>query len=61
MTVWADTLNAQNIVFFQITYAWSLPFIKSSICLTMLRIITEKPLRITIWVSMAASIASASK
>lgn len=58
---YADAWNLQNIIFFQITYAWSLPFIKSSICLTMLRIITDKPLRIVIWVSMVASIASASK
>lgn len=46
---------------FQVTYAWSLPFIKSSICLTMLRIITAKSLRITVWVAMIASIVSASE
>lgn len=56
-----DSHGTQNIVFFQITYAWALPFIKSSICLTMLRIITDKPLRITIWVCMIASIVTASK
>lgn len=61
METGTDVLSVQHIVFFQITYAWSLPFIKSSICLTMLRIITDKPLRIVIWVSMAASVASASK
>lgn len=60
-SAYADGWDLQNIIFFQITYAWSLPFIKSSICLTMLRIITDKPLRIVIWVCMVASIASASK
>lgn len=59
--LFADTSHIQNVVFFQITYAWSLPFIKSSVCLTMLRIITDKPLRIVIWVSMVASVASASE
>lgn len=56
-----STRIEQNIVMFQVTYAWSLPFIKTSICLTMLRIITEKPLRVIIWIAMVASIVTASE
>ncbi|KAF3763576.1 hypothetical protein M406DRAFT_231232, partial [Cryphonectria parasitica EP155] len=58
LNTWNKTETTKNIIFFQLTYACSLPFIKASICLTMLRIITEKPYRITIWAAMAASVAS---
>lgn len=56
---WNQHAGIMYIIYFQVTYAWSLPFIKSSICLTMLRIITEKTFRIILWVSMIASVASA--
>ncbi|PSR79578.1 hypothetical protein BD289DRAFT_442227 [Coniella lustricola] len=59
LETWNKVATVKYIVFFQITYAWSLPFIKSSICLTMLKIITDKPLRVVIWVCLVASVASA--
>ncbi|KUI70464.1 hypothetical protein VM1G_06004 [Cytospora mali] len=59
LQIWNQHAGVMYIIYFQITYAWSLPFIKSSICLTMLRIITEKKYRIIIWLSMAFSVASA--
>ncbi|ROW07684.1 hypothetical protein VMCG_03577 [Cytospora schulzeri] len=56
---WNRQAGIMYLIFFEITYAWSLPFIKSSICLTMLRIITERKFRIILWVSMGASVATA--
>ncbi|KAH9238261.1 hypothetical protein K456DRAFT_1826856 [Colletotrichum gloeosporioides 23] len=46
------------LVFFQITYAWSLPFIKASICFTVFRITNRKRYRVILWTAMIASILS---
>ncbi|KAJ0343536.1 hypothetical protein KNSL1_010213 [Colletotrichum chrysophilum] len=46
------------LVFFQITYAWSLPFIKASICFTGFRITNRKRYRVILWTAMIASILS---
>lgn len=48
----AKTNQRQYVFMFHITYVWSLPFIKSSICLTMLRIITQKAYRTILWLVM---------
>ncbi|KAJ0296727.1 hypothetical protein Brms1b_013690 [Colletotrichum noveboracense] len=48
----------QWLVFFQITYAWSLPFIKASICFTVFRITNRKRYRVILWTAMIASILS---
>ncbi|KAJ0358474.1 hypothetical protein COL154_009099 [Colletotrichum chrysophilum] len=49
---------SQWLVFFQITYAWSLPFIKASICFTGFRITNRKRYRVILWTAMIASILS---
>ncbi|KAF6819676.1 cation-transporting atpase 4 [Colletotrichum plurivorum] len=48
----------QWLVFFQITYAWSLPFIKTSICLTVFRITNRRRHRVILGGVMVASMLS---
>ncbi|KAK7909233.1 hypothetical protein PG985_015111 [Apiospora marii] len=51
------TVNAAKwLVFFQITYAWSLPFIKSSICWALLRITTSRKYVYSLWAVMVFSV-----
>ncbi|KAK8848637.1 cation-transporting atpase 4 [Apiospora arundinis] len=47
---------AKWLVFFQITYAWSLPFIKSSICWALLRFTTARRYVYPLWAVMIFSV-----
>ncbi|TDZ61802.1 hypothetical protein CTRI78_v004085 [Colletotrichum trifolii] len=55
---WNQVAGVKWLVFFQITYAWSLPFIKASICFTVFRITNRKRYRLILWSVMVASILS---
>ncbi|KAK8015969.1 hypothetical protein PG991_008857 [Apiospora marii] len=50
------TDTTSGLVFFQITYAWSLPFIKSSICWALLRITTSRKYVYSLWAVMVFSV-----
>ncbi|KAI3539021.1 hypothetical protein CSPX01_09148 [Colletotrichum filicis] len=52
---WNMVAGIKWLVFFQITYAWSLPFIKASICLTVFRITNRRRYRTILWAVMIAS------
>ncbi|KAF9875413.1 cation-transporting atpase 4 [Colletotrichum karsti] len=55
---WNSVAGVKWLVFFQITYAWSLPFIKSSICFTVFRITNRRRYRFILWSVMIASVLS---
>ncbi|KAF0323353.1 cation-transporting atpase 4 [Colletotrichum asianum] len=55
---WNSVAGMKWLVFFQITYAWSLPFIKASICFTVFRITYRNRYRVILWTAMIASILS---
>lgn len=55
----APKLTEQNLVVWQSTYAWCLPFVKSSICLSLFRITSEKNYRIMLWAVMILASISA--
>ncbi|KXH68612.1 hypothetical protein CSAL01_10264 [Colletotrichum salicis] len=52
---WNSVAGIKWLVSFQITYAWSLPFIKASICFTVFRITNRKRYRTILWAVMIAS------
>ncbi|KXH65117.1 hypothetical protein CNYM01_04838 [Colletotrichum nymphaeae SA-01] len=52
---WNMVAGIKWLVFFQITYAWSLPFIKASICFTVFRITNGRRYRTILWAVMIAS------
>ncbi|KAK1621709.1 hypothetical protein BDP81DRAFT_511529 [Colletotrichum phormii] len=52
---WNSVAGIKWLVFFQITYAWSLPFIKASICFTVFRIMNRRRYRTILWAVMIAS------
>ncbi|KAI0131872.1 hypothetical protein BJ170DRAFT_611588 [Xylariales sp. AK1849] len=45
--------------FFQVTYVWTLPFIKASICVALLRITTARRYRYPLWTIMVISTGTA--
>ncbi|KAI1080225.1 hypothetical protein F5B20DRAFT_589642 [Whalleya microplaca] len=49
-------IQSASVVFFQITYAWSLAFIKVSICVALLRITQAKRYVIPLWLVMLLSV-----
>ncbi|KAL0932269.1 cation-transporting atpase 4 [Colletotrichum truncatum] len=52
---WNKVAGTKGFVLFQVTYSWSLPFVKSSICFTVFRITTHKIYRFILWGVMIAS------
>lgn len=54
-SAWNMIAGAKWLTFWQIMYAWSLPFIKFSIGLTILRITTDTVYRILIWIIVGLS------
>ncbi|KAF6808237.1 cation-transporting atpase 4 [Colletotrichum sojae] len=58
LTDWNHVAGVTWLGFFQITYAWSLPFIKASICFTVFRITNCRRYRVILGGVMVASMLS---
>ncbi|KAI0023809.1 hypothetical protein F4780DRAFT_24345 [Xylariomycetidae sp. FL0641] len=52
LTEWNTPATVMYLLLWQATYAWDLPFVKCSICLSLFRITTEKKYRIMLWLVM---------